>query len=69
MARAFKMLGVIVNNGLLSEHLVFDLMGGLRWSKAEPIVYGMRKEMGGPRLFEFRSTGQEISRVGRKKST
>ena len=48
----YEILGVLVNNGLLGEHLVFDLFGSLLWSKAEPIVHGMRKEMGWTRLFE-----------------
>jgi len=47
----FEVLGTLVNNGLLSEDLVFDMFL-VPWKKAEPIVHGIRKEMKEPRLYE-----------------
>lgn len=52
VAGYFEMLGVIVNNGLLNEHLIFDMLGSLQWSKAEPIIHGVRKDREWPRYFE-----------------
>jgi hypothetical protein len=42
----------LVNRELLSDELVFDLVGDLLWNKAEPVVHGLRKDFGMPRLFE-----------------
>ncbi len=47
-----ELVGVLVNNELLSEDLVFDLYGSLLWEKLEPIIQGMRKDANKPRLFE-----------------
>ena len=51
-ARNGELIGVLVNKELLSEDLIFDLYGSMVWEKVEPIVYGMRKEINMPRLFE-----------------
>lgn len=47
-----EQLGVLVNKDLLSEDLVYDLLGDLLWEKVELIVHGLRKEVNRPRLFE-----------------
>ena len=48
-----EMLATLVVNGLISEDLVFDMiLFKPRWEKAEPIVYGLRKEWKSPRLYE-----------------
>ena len=47
----WEVLGTLVNNGLLSEDLVFDMFA-VPWKKAEPIVHGIRKDMKIPRLYE-----------------
>jgi hypothetical protein len=47
----WEVLGTLVNNGLLSEDLLFDMFG-IQWQKAEPIVHGMRKDSKIPRLYE-----------------
>jgi len=46
-----EVLGALVNHGLLSEDLVFDMID-VPWKKAEPIVHGIRKDMKLPRLYE-----------------
>lgn len=51
-ARNVELIGVLVNKELLSEDLIFDLYGSMVWEKVELIVYGMRKEINMPRLFE-----------------
>lgn len=51
VAGYWEMLGTLVNNGLLSEDLVFDMFG-MDWKKAEPIVHGIRNEAKMPRLYE-----------------
>jgi len=50
-ASYWEVLSTLVNNGLLSEDLAFDMFG-CPWKKAEPIVYGIRKDMKIPRLYE-----------------
>jgi hypothetical protein len=47
-----ELIGVLVNNDLLSEDLVFDLLGSMLWEKLEPVVQGFRKEAQLPRLYE-----------------
>ena len=47
----WEVLGTLVNNGLLSEDLVFDMFF-VPWKKAEPIVHGIRKDMKEPRFYE-----------------
>ena len=47
-----ELIGVLVNKDLLSEDLVFDLMGAMLWEKLEPILLGIRKEANMPRLYE-----------------
>jgi hypothetical protein len=51
VAGYWEVLGTLVNNGLLSEDLVFDMFG-IPWEKAEPIVHGIRKDIKWPRLYE-----------------
>ena len=46
-----EVLGALVNNGLLSQDLAFDMFV-VPWEKAEPIVHGIRKDMKAVRLFE-----------------
>lgn len=49
----WEMLATLVVNGLISEDLVFDMfLVKPLWEKAEPIVYGFRKEWKEPRLYE-----------------
>ncbi len=56
MVRTFtgymELLGTLVNKGLISEDLIFDLWGSLTWEKLEALVYGIRKDMGMPRYLE-----------------
>ena len=47
----WEVLSTLVNNGLLSEDLVFDMFL-VPWEKAEPIVHGFRKDMKEPRFYE-----------------
>jgi len=47
----WEVLSTLVVNGVLSEDLVFDMFL-LPWKKAEPIVYGLRKDWKEPRLYE-----------------
>ncbi|MFW9895993.1 MAG: hypothetical protein ACFFD7_09350 [Candidatus Thorarchaeota archaeon] len=47
-----ELLGVLVNHEVLSEDLLFEMYGDLMWDKAEPIVRGLRKELGMPRFLE-----------------
>lgn len=47
-----EMLGTLVNKGLISEDLIFDLWGSLTWEKLESLVYGIRKDIGMPRYLE-----------------
>jgi len=47
-----ELTGTLINKELLSEDLVFDLMGSLFWEKVEPIAHGIRKDLEMPRLFE-----------------
>ena len=47
-----ELVGVFVNNELLSEDLIFDLYGSLLWEKLGPIIQDMRKLTNKPRLFE-----------------
>ncbi|MFQ5820847.1 MAG: hypothetical protein ACE5I5_12720 [Candidatus Heimdallarchaeota archaeon] len=47
-----EVIGTLVNKNLLSEDIVFDAWGNLLWDKLKPIVLGMRKDMGIPRLME-----------------
>jgi len=51
VAGYYEVLGTLVNNGLLSEDLVFDMFM-VPWKKAEPIVHGIRKDMKEPRFYE-----------------
>ena len=46
-----EVLGALVNNGLLSLDLAFDMFV-VPWEKAEPVVRGIRKDMKIPRLYE-----------------
>lgn len=49
----WEMIATLVVNGLISEDLVFDMFFvEPLWRKAEPIVYGLRKEWKSPRLYE-----------------
>lgn len=45
-------ISMFVNRELISEDLVFDLMGSLSWEKLEPIVHGMRKDLEMTRYLE-----------------
>lgn len=47
-----ELIGVLVNKGLLSEDLLFDLYGSMLWEKVESIIHGLRKEANMPRLYE-----------------
>ena len=47
-----ELVGVLVNNELLSEDLVYSLFGGMLWEKAKDVVHGIRKDWGRPRLYE-----------------
>jgi len=48
----YEVLGVLAENGLLNTDMYFDAFGGARFSKAEPIVKGLRKERENPYIFE-----------------
>jgi hypothetical protein len=56
MVRTFtgymELLGTLVNKGLISENLIFDLWGSLSWEKLDTLVYGIRKDIGMPRYLE-----------------
>ena len=47
----WEILSTLVNNDVLNEDLVFDMFI-LPWERAEPIVYGLRKDWKEPRLYE-----------------
>ena len=47
-----ELIGVLVNNSLLSEDLVYDLIGSMQWEKLEPIIHGIRKDANMSRLYE-----------------
>ena len=47
-----EIIGVLINNELLSEDLIFDLYGSMLWEKVEVIIHGIRKDANMPRLFE-----------------
>ncbi|MFX0018739.1 MAG: DUF4760 domain-containing protein [Promethearchaeota archaeon] len=47
-----EMLATLVNKGLISEDLIFDLWGSLTWEKLETLVHGIRKDIGMPRYLE-----------------
>ena len=47
-----ELIGVLINNEVLSEDLAFDLFGSMLWEKVEPILHGIRKDENMPRLFE-----------------
>ncbi len=47
-----ELLSTFVNRELISEELVFDLIGSMMWGKLEPIIKGIRKDMGMPRYLE-----------------
>ncbi|MFX0081129.1 MAG: DUF4760 domain-containing protein [Candidatus Hodarchaeota archaeon] len=47
-----ELLSTLVNKELISEDLVFDLMGSLMWEKLGPIVIGLRKDIEMPRYLE-----------------
>ena len=47
-----ELIGVLVNNELLSEELIFDLYGSMLWEKVEFILLGMREDAKRPRLYE-----------------
>ena len=51
VANYWEVLGTLVNNGLVGLDLVFDMFA-IPWEKVEPIVYGLRKDMKIPRLYE-----------------
>ena len=66
VAGYWEILGTLVNNGLLSEDLVFDMLG-MDWKKAEPIVHGMRKDAKMPRLYEnFEALAKKYSEWEKK---
>lgn len=48
----WELIGTLVNRDVLNEDLVFDMHGDMLWDKAEPIVYGMRKDLDFPRFLE-----------------
>ncbi len=48
----FELVGVLVKYGTINEDLVFDKYGNMFWPKLGPIVKGIRKAMGMPRLWE-----------------
>ncbi len=52
LANNGELVGVLINNELLSEDLIFDLYGSMLWEKVEPILHGMRKDANMPRMFE-----------------
>ena len=52
LANNGELIGVLINNELLSEDLIFDLYGSMLWEKVETIIHGMRKDANMPRLFE-----------------
>lgn len=45
-------LGVLVEGGALDPEVVFELYP-IPWAKMEPIVMGMRRELGWPDLFDY----------------
>ena len=45
-------LGVLVDGGALDPEVVFELYP-IPWMKMEPIVMGMRRELGWPDLFDY----------------
>ncbi|MDQ7844041.1 MAG: hypothetical protein QN141_10990 [Armatimonadota bacterium] len=45
-------LGVLVDGGALDPEVVFELYP-IPWAKMEPIVMGMRRELGWPDLFDY----------------
>jgi hypothetical protein len=46
------LIGALVNKGLLSGDLIFDLWDSMLWEKLGPIVQGARNEAKMPRLYE-----------------
>ncbi len=49
----WELLATLVVNGLINEDLVFDMFYvEPQWEKAQPVVYGLRKEWKSPRLYE-----------------
>ena len=46
----WELVGTLVNKELLSEDLLFDLLGDMNWSKTKPIVYGLREDLNMPRF-------------------
>lgn len=47
-----ELLGVFVNNDLLSEDLVFDMWGSMDWERVESVIHGLRKDIEMPRFME-----------------
>lgn len=55
-------LGVLVDGGALESEVIFELYP-IPWAKMEPIVMGMRRELGWPDLFDyFEKVGKEYQR-------
>jgi len=47
-----ELVGVLVNNDLLSEDLVFDIWGSMNWERVESVIHGLRKDIEMPRFME-----------------
>ena len=47
-----EVVGILINNDVLSEDLIYDSYGDMYWEKVKDIVHGMRKDWGRPRLYE-----------------
>ena len=48
----WELVGTLMNKELLSEDLLFELLGDMNWSKTKPIVYGLREDLNMPRFME-----------------
>jgi hypothetical protein len=68
VAGYWEVLATLLNNGLLSEDLVFDMFAmDYDWKKAEPIVHGIRNEHKMPRLYEnFEALAKKYSEWEKK---
>ena len=47
-----ELVSTFVVAEVLSEDLVYDMWADMQWKKAEPIVKGLQKQLGMPRLYE-----------------
>src|ERR687898_426132 len=50
----FELAGLLIEYGFLDENLYFDRYGSLQkeWEKAQPIIYGIRKQWNSPHFRE-----------------